>query len=61
MYHVIFQSYDESIKNVGENKMGLPQYLSRPTGRITEYINILKEFMKYRYVNDFFTCLCVLK
>ncbi len=45
-HNLVCQDIDSTIKNIGET--GLVECLTRPTARITEYINILKEFMKYR-------------
>ena len=43
----VLQEYDRSIGNVGETKMGLRQYLSRPYHRTEEYVAILKDFLRY--------------
>ena len=41
------QEYDTSIGNVGEKKLTLPEYLTRPWSRIDEYVTILKDLLKY--------------
>jgi hypothetical protein len=41
------QDHDEKIKNVGETKQTLAQYLERPWDRIDEYVAILQDFIRY--------------
>ena len=60
MYTLLYgftQAHDKSVGNLGESRMSLPEYLARPPDRINEYINILKDFMRYRYhPAKYFTC-----
>lgn len=43
----MLQEHDVRIKNVGETKQDLPQYLNRPWDRIDEYIAVLQDFIRY--------------